>query len=67
MKLSALLTLNITDRTIRDPFDGLSVQRDPHGIAAWRFAANDVNGAHGFTPRPLFDGIEALLSEKLVT
>jgi hypothetical protein len=67
MKLSALLALDIADGAIRSFLDGLSVQRDPHRKAAWRFAPNDLKGAYGLTSRPLSNGLEALLSEIPVT
>jgi hypothetical protein len=67
MKLSSLLALDIVDGAIRSPLVGLSVQRDPQRKAAWRFAPNDLKGANGLASRPLSNGLEALLSEILVT
>jgi len=65
--LSALLALDIVDGAIRSPLVGLSVQRDQHRKAAWRFTPNDVEGAYGLASRPLSNGVEALLAEILVT
>jgi hypothetical protein len=67
MKLSPLLALDIVDGAIRSPLVSLSVQRDPHRKGAWRFAPDDLKGAYGLASRPLSNGLEALLSEILVT
>jgi hypothetical protein len=67
MEMSALLPLDAADRAICSSLVGPAIQRDLDRKAARRFLSNDANGAYRFTPGPLSDSLDALLSESLVT
>jgi hypothetical protein len=67
MEMSALLPLGAADRAICSSLVGPSIHRDLDRKAARRFLSNDANGAYRFTPGPLFNSLDALLPESLVT
>ena len=66
MEMPPLLALDAVDRTIGNFLVGLSVQRHPDGKAARRSLPNDLDAGNGLAPRPLPDGVQALLSERPV-
>jgi hypothetical protein len=67
MEMSALLPLGAADRAICSSLVGPSIHRDLDRKAARRFLSNDANGAYRFTLGPLFNSLDALLPESLVT
>jgi hypothetical protein len=66
MEMPPLLTLDAIDRAIGNFLVGLSVQRHADGKAAGCSMSNDLNAGYGLAPRPLPDGLKALLSESPV-
>jgi hypothetical protein len=66
MEMPPLLALDAIDRAIGNFLVGLSVQRHADGKAAWRSLPNDLEAGNGLAPRPLPDGVKALLSENPV-
>ena len=66
MEKSSLLALDAIDRAIGGFFVGRSVQRHPDRKCAARVVPDDLNGADGFAPGPLSNGLQALLSQRPV-
>jgi hypothetical protein len=66
MEMPPFLTLDAIDRAIGNFLVGLSVQCHADRKAARCSMPNDLNAGNGLAPRPLPDGLKALLSESSV-
>jgi hypothetical protein len=64
VKMPSLLALHAGDRAIGGFSVGLSVQRHAEGEPSRCVVSNDLDAAYRFTPRPLANGFEALLSKR---
>src|SRR5216117_2220664 len=63
MEMSSLLTLDAIDRAIGDFLVGLPVQRPPDRKPARCVISNNLNAANRLAPRPLPNGLQALVSK----
>ena len=66
MEMSSLLALDANDRAIGDFLVGLPIQRPPGRKTARCVIPNYVNAANRLAPRPLPNGLQALLSQSPV-